>query len=150
MKETLRALLGTAEFWDQESRGGKFKRPFHLVVSALRVTNAKTDAARPLVDYLVRMGHAPFRYVTPDGYPEAATHWQSSLLWRWNFANALASNQIKGTKIRPDWLRIRLGGDVALMATVLGRLPNAEEKSAYAESGAGLALLLASPAFQYG
>ena len=149
VKETLRALFGTAEFWAQDGRGGKFKRPFHLVVSALRVTNAKTDAARPLVDYLVRMGHAPFRYVTPDGYPEVATHWQSSLLWRWNFANAVASNQIKGTQIRPDWLRIRLGGDEALMATVLGRLPHAEEKSAYEESGAGLALLLASPAFQY-
>jgi len=148
--QTLRALFATEEFWHQDVRGGKFKRPFHLVVSALRVTNAKTDADRPLVNYLMRMGHAPFRYVTPDGYPEAATHWQSSLLWRWNFANALAGNQIKGTQVRPQWLRSRLGGDDALMATVLGRLPRAEEKSAYEESGAGLALLLASPAFQHG
>jgi uncharacterized protein (DUF1800 family) len=148
VKATLRALFATEEFWQREVRGGKFKRPFHFVVSALRATNAETDAAKPVVDYLVRMGHAPFRYATPDGYPETATHWQSSLLWRWNFASSLASNGIKGTSIAADELRARVGGDEALMATVLGRKPSDAERGAYRDSGAGLALLLASPAFQ--
>ena len=148
VKATLRALFATEEFWQREVRGGKFKRPFHFVVSALRATNAETDAAKPVVDYLVRMGHAPFRFATPDGYPEEATHWQSSLLWRWNFASSLASNGIKGTSIAADELRARVGGDEALMATVLGRKPSDAERGAYRESGAGLALLLASPAFQ--
>jgi uncharacterized protein (DUF1800 family) len=145
---TLRALFATEEFRAADGRGGKFKRPFHFVVSALRATNAETDASRPLVDYLVRLGHAPFRYATPDGYPEEASHWQSSLLWRWNFATALTENRIKGTSIEAEVLRARLGGDEALMATVLGRKPAELERSAYRESGAGLALLLASPAFQ--
>ena len=119
------------------------------MVSALRATNAETDGSKQLVDYLVRMGHAPFRYATPDGYPEEATHWRSSLLWRWNFAGALAENRIKGTSIAADALRAKLGGDEALMATLLGRRPAEEERNAYRESGAGLALLLASPAFQH-
>jgi uncharacterized protein (DUF1800 family) len=146
---TLRALFATEEFWQPAGRGGKFKRPFHFVVSALRATNAETDASKPLVDYLVRLGHAPFRYATPDGYPEAASHWQSSLLWRWNFASALAGNGIKGTKIAGVELCERLGGDEGLMATVLGRQASDAEREAYHESGSGLALLLASPAFQY-
>ncbi len=145
---TLRALFASEEFRSADVRGGKFKRPFHYVVSALRATNAETDAAKPLVDYLIRLGHAPFRYATPDGYPEEATHWQSSLLWRWNFAAALAENRIKGTRIEVEELRARVGGDEALMATLLGRRAGEIERAAYRESGAGLALLLASPAFQ--
>lgn len=145
---TLRALFATAEFQAPEVRGAKLKRPFHFVVSALRATNAETDASRALVDYLVRLGHAPFRYATPDGYPEEARHWQSTLLWRWNFSAALAANRIKGTKIQAEALRAQLDGDEGLMATCLGRRPTVIERAAYAESGAGLALILASPAFQ--
>jgi uncharacterized protein (DUF1800 family) len=145
---TLRALFATPEFRAPDIRGGKFKRPFHFVVSALRVANAETDASKQLVEHLLRLGHAPFRHSTPDGYPESATHWQNGLLWRWNFATALTENRIKGTRIAPDRLRARLGGDEALMATVLGRRPGGAERAAYQESGSGLALLLASPAFQ--
>jgi uncharacterized protein (DUF1800 family) len=145
---TLRALFATVEFRSPEARAGKFKRPFHFVVSALRATNAETDASRQLIDYLLRLGHAPFRYATPDGYPEEATHWQSTLLWRWNFSTALAANRIKGTKIAIDALRERLGGDDALMATLLGRRPTGAEQAAYHASGTGVALLLAAPAFQ--
>jgi uncharacterized protein (DUF1800 family) len=146
---TLRALFSTPEFTAPEARGAKFKRPFHFVVSALRATNAVTDASRPLIDYLVRLGHAPFRYATPDGYPEEATHWQNTLLWRWNFSTALTANRIKGTRILEEDLRRQIGGDEALMATVLGRQPSAVERAAYHDSGSGLALLIASPAFQH-
>ncbi|MBL9211063.1 MAG: DUF1800 domain-containing protein [Opitutaceae bacterium] len=146
---TLRALFATPEFSAPAVRGRKFKRPFHFVVSALRATNAETDAQRPLTEFLVRLGHAPFRYATPDGYPEEATHWQSTLLWRWNFAAALAANRIRGTRIEPDDLVRRAGGETTLGALVLGRQPTPDEAAAGGASGAGLALLLASPAFQY-
>jgi uncharacterized protein (DUF1800 family) len=146
---TLRALFSTPEFNAPAARGAKFKRPFHFVASALRATNATTDASREIIDYLVRLGHAPFRYATPDGYPEEALHWQSTLLWRWNFATALAGNRLKGTSINAEQLRDQLGGDDALMASLLGRLPSADERLAYHASGDGLALLLASPAFQF-
>ena len=146
--QTLRALFATPEFRAGEARAGKFKRPFHFVVSALRATNAETDASRQLIDFLLRLGHAPFRYATPDGYPEAATHWQSTLLWRWNFCTALGANRIKGTQIMADALRDEVGGDEALMATLLGRRATEAERAAYRDSGSDLALLIASPAFQ--
>jgi len=146
IRHTLRALFSTPEFL--QTRGNKLKRPFHFVASALRVTNAKTDGAQPIANALLRMGHAPFRYPTPDGYPEAANHWTNTLLWRWNFAANLAENKLKGTEIDAAGLREKLGGDAALAATVLGRIPTAEEEQAYRGSGAGLALLLSTPAFQ--
>ena len=147
--ETLRALFATAEFRASEVRGVKFKRPFHFVVSALRATNAETDAMRPLVDYLQRLGHAPFRYATPEGYPEFASHWQGTLLWRWNFSTALIANRIKGTRVAIDQLRGRLGGDEALLATMFGRVATADERAAYREAGSDAALIVASPGFQH-
>jgi len=143
---TLRALFATPAFW--ENRGNKFKRPFSYVVSALRATGAQTDAGRPVIDYLKRMGHAPFSYPTPDGYPEKAAPWMGTLLWRWNFAVALSLNQLPGTRMVTPSLRERAGGDPGLMAHLLGRAPTPAEAAAYRESEAGLALLLASPAFQ--
>ena len=146
IRQTLRALFQTEDF--AAARGLKLKRPFSFVISALRATNAETDASRGIIDPLVRMGHAPFRYPTPDGYPVEARHWTGTLLWRWNFAVALSENQIWGTRIHRHELREKLGGDEALMATVLGRRPTTEEAQAYQASGAGLALLLSAPAFQ--
>ena len=146
IRATLRALFATREFRSQ--RGNKFKRPFNYIVSALRVTGASTDAGLEIIGYLQRMGHAPFNYPTPDGYPEPAAPWLGTLLWHWNFALAVSENKIKGTKIDFETLQKNSGGDAGLMAHLLGRKPAAEETQAYHESGAGLALMLASPAFQ--
>jgi uncharacterized protein (DUF1800 family) len=146
IRATLRALFGAEEF--RNERGTKFKRPFQFVVSALRATEARTDAGLEVVDYLVRMGQVPFGYPTPDGYPEQAAPWLGTLLWRWNFAVALSRNRIKGTRVDVAALTRNAGGDDALMAHLLGRAATAEEAQAYHDSGDGLALLLASPAFQ--
>lgn len=146
IRATLRALFVTEEF--QSQRGTKFKRPFQFVVSALRATGARTDAGLGLIDYLVRMGQAPFGYPTPDGYPEQVEPWLGTLLWRWNFAVALSQNRIKGTQVDIATLRRNAGGDEALMAHLLGRRPTAEEAQAYRDSGDGLALMLAAPGFQ--
>lgn len=146
IKATLRALFSTPEF--HASTGTKFKRPFHFVVSALRATNAETDADRGLMSYLEKMGQVPFRWPTPDGYPARAAHWHSTLLWRWKFALALANNRIKGTHIERKEFTAALGGEAALAATLLNRQPGAEESDALLKSGDSLALLLASPAFQ--
>ncbi len=146
IRAALRALFNTEEF--QHQRGNKFKRPFNYIASALRATGARTDSGMEIIDYLLRMGHAPFNYPTPDGYPEPAAPWLGTLLWRWNFALAVSENKIKGTKVDLDALQKNSGGEVQLMAHLLGRKPSAEETQAYHESGAGLALMLASPAFQ--
>lgn len=146
IKTTLRGLFATSAF--RASAGQKFKRPIHFIVSALRATNASTDADRGIIAHLERMGQVPFDYPTPDGYPAEATHWHSTLLWRWKFALAVANNRIKGTTIERGKLVKLLGGDDALLASALNRKTNAFEREAYLKSGDDLALALASPAFQ--
>ena len=146
IKTVLRALFATPEF--HASAGAKFKRPFHFIVSALRATNAETDADRGVEKYLERMGQVPFRYPTPDGYPARASHWLATLPWRWKFALALSNNRIEGTRIDRKTLEQKLGGNAALIASLLNRQPIADESDAFQKSGDGLALMLASPAFQ--
>lgn len=152
IRTTLRTLFSTEAFLEQ--RGNKFKRPFHFIVSALRSTGGKTDARKPLMKYLHRMGHAPFHYPTPDGYPEEATPWLSSIPWRWNFAIRYARGEIKGTRCDAKSLEklASVGGieKAGLMPWLLGRLATADESEAWnaCPEGDRLALLLASPAFQ--
>ncbi len=146
IKATLRAIFATPEF--HASAGVKMKRPFHFIVSALRATNAQTDGDKGVQQFLEKMGQAPFRYPTPDGYPMEASSWESTLLWRWKFALALSNNKIDGTSIERTKLQRQLGGDSALIATLLNRSATADESDAFLKSGDGLALLLASPGFQ--
>lgn len=147
-RETLRVLFATDDFW--ASRGTKFKRPMHFVISSLRVTDARGRISKSVVQYLERMGHVPFHYPTPDGYPEEPQPWLGTMLWRWNFAMALTESRLdnQGPKTNPSELLKRVGGEESLMSHILGRKPTADEVKAYHDSGAGLALCLASPAFQ--
>ena len=153
IRATLRALFATDEF--RQSRGTKFKRPFNYVVSTLRATEAEIKPVPnrhndgPLYQVLRRMGHAPFDFPTPDGYPEETAPWLGTLLWRWHFALALTEGRIAEARVDAASLRRRAGGDDGLMRSLLGRIPAAEETAAFQDSGAGLALALATPAFQW-
>jgi uncharacterized protein (DUF1800 family) len=103
IKAVLRViLLGNLTAYAQP----KFKRPVHFIASALRLLNAQTDAGGrissptfPLHDYLARLGQLAFAWPTPDGYPDRAAPWQGNLMPRWQFAMALARNEIDGTQI---------------------------------------------------
>ncbi|WP_193214203.1 DUF1800 domain-containing protein [Luteolibacter marinus] len=146
LRTTLGALFETPEFW--ASRGNRIKRPFHFVVSALRATAARTDGGPALQDHLLRLGHAPFQFPTPDGYPLEARPWMATLLWRWKFALDLAGQAIPGTSFPEERLVTSAGSQASFAAHLLGRLPTPEEMVAATSSGAPLAMLLASPAFQ--
>ena len=77
----------------------KYKRPNNFIASALRALNAETDGGDAVQEYLLRLGHVPFLWPTPDGYPDHAQAWQGNLMPRWQFAFALAQNEMKGTQI---------------------------------------------------
>ena len=147
IRQTLRALFFTDEF--RVARGTKFKQPLHFIASALRATGAESDVGRPMVNYLVRMGHMPFEYPAPDGYPTRAEPWMSTLLWRWNFAAKLGQGRIDGTRVQADRLARRAGGMAKLAAHLLGRRPSDDELAAAKASGDALGLMLASPSFQW-
>ncbi len=99
--ETLKSIINSKEFFSPAAFQNKVKNPFEYVASALRATGAETDAGRPLLDWISRMGQPVYGRVTPDGYPDISTEWLSNndLLSRLNFASALAMNTVKGTTI---------------------------------------------------
>ena len=144
IRPTLRTLFHTDEF--RAARRSKIKRPFEFVASALRATQADTEGSA-LLDYLVRMGNAPFQYPTPEGYPDAGEHWMGTLLWRWKFAVALSHNEIPGTSVNLKACIEDCHGDAGFAAHILGRRPQPEETAAESPENR-LALLLASPEFQ--
>jgi uncharacterized protein (DUF1800 family) len=104
--ETLKAIITSKEFSAPATFQNKVKTPFEYVASALRVTNAETDANGPVLNWIARMGQPVYGRVTPDGYPDRTTEWLSNndLLSRLNFASALVQNQIKGTTVKVDKL----------------------------------------------
>jgi uncharacterized protein (DUF1800 family) len=155
IKAMLRTVLLSEEF--NAARGAKLKRPFHFIVSSLRALGADTHAHKPLIDYLSRMGQGLFQHPTPDGYPDDAAPWVGSLLWRWNFAFALASAGVPSVTVDLDRLINAVGGASAqdLIPHFIGRRGTESETGAlekYSSSGsneAGLVgLILCSPAFQ--
>lgn len=157
IKAVLRVILLSEEL--AAAKGVKIKRPFRLLVSALRAVLADTHAKGNLLGHLDRMGQSLFSYPTPDGYPTRGDAWLGTLLWRWRFALELAEDRVDG--VRADWTVLRAalarGGEgdaTALLARHLfGRAATGAELAALA-GGRGptdahtVALLLSSPAYQ--
>ncbi len=157
LKLVIRTILTSEQF--QQHKGEKFKRPFRYMVSALRGIGADTHAKNGLVEYLSRMGHGPFQYPTPDGYPEEMMPWLGTLLWRWNFALALACNDLPSVGVSADKLASALLPDGKsdldtdlLIRHFVGRKATEAELQALNSIKKGnsdlLGLVLACPAFQ--
>lgn len=80
----------------------KFKRPFHLIVSALRALSANITSTTGLRSQYSLAGHAPYTWLTPDGYPDKLAHWSGLLLPRWNFGASLmngTTGSVTGTSV---------------------------------------------------
>ena len=67
----------------------KFKRPYHVVTSIMRAARVSSSNLLALTSELQRLGHVPYWYATPDGYPDTVEKWGRSLLPRWQFLSRL-------------------------------------------------------------
>jgi uncharacterized protein (DUF1800 family) len=77
----------------------KLRRPHHFVCSLLRATDASVTQYAKIVQELAKLGHAPFAWLTPDGYPDSLEAWGSALLPRWSFAERLFDGSIAGASV---------------------------------------------------
>ena len=101
IKTTLRALFSDKEFFAPENYRAKIKSPFELAVSSIRTLGADTNASGAMIAMLNKLGEVPYGYQAPTGYPDTAEDWVNTgaLLERLNFAVAIASNRIPGTRV---------------------------------------------------
>jgi uncharacterized protein (DUF1800 family) len=101
IRETLRAIFMSPEFNSSEAYRAKIKRPFELVVSAIRTLGADTNGGPGTHQWIARMGEPLYGFQTPHGYSDSAESWVNTggLLERMNFGLALASNRVQGTKV---------------------------------------------------
>lgn len=160
IREIVRTILTHPEF---DNAPPKLKRPFELLTSLLRVTNASYSGSRGLINRLEQMGHRPFGWATPDGYPDTAVEWTGNMLDRWNLGLEAFTSDLPGVGINVNALRNSVeSSDTADVIRFFGRLFLKHDLSTTDETellrfmdgvdgdlGMTLGLLSASPAFQW-
>jgi uncharacterized protein (DUF1800 family) len=101
LREVMRTMIYSPEFWSHAAYRAKVKTPFELVASAARALGADVDQAQPLVSWSARIGEPLYQCLTPNGYSDKAQSWVSTgaLLNRLNYAISLASNHIRDTSV---------------------------------------------------
>jgi uncharacterized protein (DUF1800 family) len=154
IREVLRTILTSPEFFAADAYRAKVKTPFEFVVSAVRATEADVSSALALVQAVRQLGMPLYFCQPPTGYADRADAWVNTgaLLNRMNFALSLVSGRMRGVQTpvdalqsTPDAVRARilaaaLAGDVSeTTATTLARASDARQVSA---------LTLGSPEFQ--
>ena len=157
IRETLKAIFFSNEFNSTEAYRAKIKRPFELVISAIRTLGADTNGGPGTHQWIARMGEPLYGFQTPNGYSDAAESWVNTggLLERMNFGLALANNRVQGTKVSlakngeqakvmDEYLKTILAGEIsaATRETLLKQL----EPSDPAAKVVGL--ILGTPEFQ--
>lgn len=88
LKAVMRHLLNSEAFMAAEAQ--KFRRPLEFLIAALRALQPglQIDNPEALIYTLEPMGHLPFFWHPPNGYPDAGMAWMNTngLLHRWNTA----------------------------------------------------------------
>jgi len=101
IRETLKTIFFSDEFNSTAAYRAKIKRPFELVISAIRTLGADTNGGPGTHQWLARMGEPLYGFQTPNGYSDTADSWVNTggLLERMNFGLALAGNRVQGTTV---------------------------------------------------
>ena len=101
IREVLKAIFFSPEFNSAAAYRAKVKRPFELAISAVRTLGADTNGGPQFHQWIARMGQPLYGFQTPNGYSDIAENWVNTgaLLERMNFALALVSNRIPGTRV---------------------------------------------------
>jgi uncharacterized protein (DUF1800 family) len=133
IRELMRTMLSSPEFWSQGAYEAKVKSPFEMIVSAVRATDADVTSAFPLGNEIQRLGEPLYRKIEPTGYSSANAEWVSSaaLLDRMNFALALAHNRVPGVKVDMDrWAAMTSRDPMELARYILEQNPTEQTKEA--------------------
>ncbi len=163
IREVLRTLFRSPEFWSPETYRAKVKTPLEFIVSSVRASGGDVTDASALASQLNNMGMPLYGMQPPTGYSMKADAWvnSSALLGRMNFALGMTAGKVKGvtldtqafatsTPVGDNGVLARfestlLGGDVSEQthATIVKQLNDGKTTSAMVAG-----LILGSPEFQ--
>jgi hypothetical protein len=106
IREVLRTMFTSPEFWAADAYRAKVKTPLEFVASAARASGVDVQNALPLVQFVNRMGMPLYGMQPPTGYSMKAETWvnSSALLSRMNFALQLGTGRLPGSNLNPQTL----------------------------------------------
>ena len=101
IRETLRAIITSPEFFSQLAFRTKVKTPFEVVVSAARAMNAAPDESPRSAQMIAYLGQPIFGHQAPNGWPETGDAWMNTgaILNRINFGMAAAAGRLPGVDV---------------------------------------------------
>ena len=101
IREVMKTMLSSKEFWSQGAYRAKLKTPFEMVASSVRALDANVTDAWALANQVGNLGEPLYRKQEPTGYSNLNSEWVSSaaLINRMNFALQLAKNGFAGVKV---------------------------------------------------
>jgi uncharacterized protein (DUF1800 family) len=104
IRETLRCIITSPEFFSRSAYRAKVKTPFEVVASGLRAVNALPDSTPRTAQLVARLGEPIFGRQTPDGWPDRGDAWMNTgaILNRINFGLSLAAGQVPGARLQ-NW-----------------------------------------------
>jgi uncharacterized protein (DUF1800 family) len=123
IRQVLRTLFTSPEFWSREAYRAKVKTPEEFVLSAVRATGGEVQRPAIVLNAMNQLGMPFFGCQTPNGYSWTAGSWVNSgdLLTRINIALALAGHKL-GTATDLDALMKIKAPDAATAAEKETRL----------------------------
>ena len=102
IREVMRTIVTSEEFFSAAAWRAKVKSPFEVVVSALRAMNASADTTGRAAALVARLGQGIYQHQAPNGWPETGDGWinTGAILNRINFGMQLASGGVPGVTLR--------------------------------------------------
>jgi uncharacterized protein (DUF1800 family) len=112
LREVVRAIVTSPEFFSRAAYRSKVKSPLELVASGLRAVGAPADTTPRAARMVAQLGEPLYGHRDPNGWPERSSEWLSagSVVNRINFGVALAGRMALGDSLRtalesPDFQR---------------------------------------------
>jgi uncharacterized protein (DUF1800 family) len=117
IREVMKTMLNSKEFWSQGAYRAKLKSPFEMVASSARALDAHVIDGWGLANQVGKLGEPLYRKLEPTGYSNLSSEWVNSaaLLGRMNFALQLAQNHVESVKVDVS----RFGNDPSAVAKIL-------------------------------
>jgi uncharacterized protein (DUF1800 family) len=101
IREVVRTIVTSPEFFSRAAYRSKVKSPFELVASALRAVGAEPDTSMRSAQIVAFLGQPIYGHQAPNGWPETGESWMNTgaILNRINFGLALAAGRLPNASV---------------------------------------------------